>query len=67
MNGNSTTQNEAECLEQPYFNVTANTGTPKSFLFHLCRQGRSGGGHKESTTMRECLHLAHASQAPRLL
>ena len=54
MNGYGTTQNEAKRLKQPYFNVTANTGTPKSFPFHFCRQGRSEGGPNESRTMREC-------------
>ena len=61
MNGYSTTQNKAYHLKQPYFNVMGNSGTPKSFPLHLCRQGRSEGGHRESTTTHECLHLAHAS------
>ena len=73
MNGNSTNQqvrqqqNEAQRLKQPYFNVTANTTTRKSLLFLLCRHGRSEGGNRESTTTHEWLHLAHASQARRLL
>ena len=61
MNGYSTTQTEALRPKQHYFNVTANTGTPKSFPFHLCRRGSTDEGHRESTTTRDGLYLAHAS------